>query len=224
LYFRINDISVVFNENCPITFYSRTLIRNLPNLNNKIVVDFGLGSGIISILCSKMGAARIIGIEKNPNNIYIAKENIIKNKCSRIEIYENRNFYNEIEETEFADIILCNPASLPSIVNKSYCSSGKLGLDMIFEVIEFSQKFLKKGGEMYFLQTSIVPFSQVNKKLANLGFKFHAIKVFKKKFRRFYQPLIQWIEENRSKYPDIHFVVENNVYYELIYLYKVVRL
>ena len=47
--------------------------------NNSAVLDFGSGSGILSIAATKLGAKKCVGIEIEPNAIKSANENLVKN-------------------------------------------------------------------------------------------------------------------------------------------------
>lgn len=50
------------------------------------VLDVGCGTGVLSILAEKKGAAMIIGIDNDLNATINAKDNLQLNNCSRIEI------------------------------------------------------------------------------------------------------------------------------------------
>ena len=50
----------------------------------KKALDFGTGTGILAILCEKMGAASVLAIDNDDWSIENARENILRNQCSRI--------------------------------------------------------------------------------------------------------------------------------------------
>ncbi len=56
-------------------------------LQNKTVLDFGCGTGILSILAEKRGAKRIDANDIEEQAIENAKENIVLNNCLDIELY-----------------------------------------------------------------------------------------------------------------------------------------
>ena len=56
------------------------------DMNNKTVLDFGTGTGVLAILAKKMGAAKTVGIDNDDWSITNAKENIAANGCSDIEL------------------------------------------------------------------------------------------------------------------------------------------
>jgi ribosomal protein L11 methyltransferase len=76
----------------------------LLDFNNKKVVDFGTGTGVLAILAEKMGAAEITGIDYDDWSIENATENCQHNQCSRIRLHQSDNAAG----IEKADIILAN--------------------------------------------------------------------------------------------------------------------
>lgn len=54
---------------------------------NKSVFDFGTGTGILAILAEKIGAANVTAIDIDEWSIENAKENIERNKCSKIDVH-----------------------------------------------------------------------------------------------------------------------------------------
>lgn len=76
----------------------------LLDFNNKKVVDFGTGTGVLAILAEKMGAAEITGIDYDDWSIENATENCQHNQCSRIRLHQSDNAAG----MEKADIILAN--------------------------------------------------------------------------------------------------------------------
>jgi len=56
-------------------------------LRNKTVLDMGSGTGILSILASKLGAKSIVAIDNDEDAFKSAKENIKKNKTTNIKAF-----------------------------------------------------------------------------------------------------------------------------------------
>jgi len=48
------------------------------------VIDFGCGSGILSILAAKLGAKRVIAVDKDEVAVRVARENVERNRLSSI--------------------------------------------------------------------------------------------------------------------------------------------
>jgi ribosomal protein L11 methyltransferase len=73
------------------------------DFKNKMVFDFGTGTGILSILAEKLGASNIAAIDVDDWSIANAKENIERNDCSKISV----NLSSQIPKQKF-DIVLAN--------------------------------------------------------------------------------------------------------------------
>lgn len=75
------------------------------NFGEKTVIDFGTGTGILSILAEKMGAQTIFAIDKDEWSIANASENIVANHCSGIKIIQSDDL---VEDLPQAEIVLAN--------------------------------------------------------------------------------------------------------------------
>lgn len=75
------------------------------DFNNKQVVDFGTGTGLLAILAEKMGAQEVIAIDNDDWSINNAKENVEANSCSAIKLIKS-DFCSA--EPNGADIVLAN--------------------------------------------------------------------------------------------------------------------
>ena len=73
------------------------------DFKNKVVFDFGTGTGILSILSEKLGAYKIEAIDVDEWSISNARENIEKNHCTKISL----NLSSQIPTVKF-DVILAN--------------------------------------------------------------------------------------------------------------------
>lgn len=70
----------------------------------KSVLDFGTGTGVLSILAEKMGATDICAIDNDEWSIENAKENISANNCRRIKVHKE----HAIPGGKKYDVILAN--------------------------------------------------------------------------------------------------------------------
>jgi ribosomal protein L11 methyltransferase len=71
---------------------------------SKSVIDFGTGTGILSILAEKLGAAAIEAVDCDDWSIENAKENIMQNACARIGLYKA----DSIDGLKQAHVVLAN--------------------------------------------------------------------------------------------------------------------
>ncbi|WP_042052139.1 50S ribosomal protein L11 methyltransferase [Aeromonas dhakensis] len=75
------------------------------DLAGKTVVDFGCGSGILGIAALKLGAARVIGIDIDPQAIQASRDNAKRNGVAdQIELYLPADQPQDVE----ADVVVAN--------------------------------------------------------------------------------------------------------------------
>ncbi|WP_429196051.1 50S ribosomal protein L11 methyltransferase [Aeromonas veronii] len=75
------------------------------DLTGKTVVDFGCGSGILGIAALKLGAARVIGIDIDPQAIQASRDNAARNGVAdQIELYLPADQPKDVE----ADVVVAN--------------------------------------------------------------------------------------------------------------------
>ena len=104
------------------------------DVDSKTVVDFGCGSGILGIAALKLGAARVIGIDIDPQALLASQDNANRNQVGdRIELY-----LPDQQPQLQADIVLANILAGPlrdlRQIITDYCKpGGKLVLSGILE-------------------------------------------------------------------------------------------
>lgn len=76
------------------------------DFNEKKVVDFGTGTGVLAILAEKMGAEQIIAIDNDDWSLENAKENLENNFCNKSKLIKAEACESDSEFK--ADIILAN--------------------------------------------------------------------------------------------------------------------
>jgi len=98
------------------------------NIENKIVVDYGCGSGILAMVAAKLGAKEVFAIDIDEQAIQTARENIIKNKLGKKILVEHPK--NIIISK--ADILVANILQNPlKELLKEFSSLTKSGSDII---------------------------------------------------------------------------------------------
>jgi len=84
------------------------------------ILDLGTGSGILSIICDKLGAGKIEAIDIDPLAVDVARENCVTNGCEDIDCYAGElkdaksNDYSIIVANIIADIIAAIACDVPS--------------------------------------------------------------------------------------------------------------
>ena len=103
------------------------------DLEGKTVIDFGCGSGILAIAALKLGAAKAIGIDIDPQAIQASRDNAERNGVSdRLELY----LPDAQPEAMKADVVVANiPAGplreLAPLISVLPVEGGLLGLSGI---------------------------------------------------------------------------------------------
>lgn len=124
-------------------------------LQRKTFVDFGCGSGILSVAALKLGAQKGIGIDIDPQALQATKENARRNNVeSLIDVYLPAN-QPELQ----ADFVFANILSGPLIelfpVISNYCKpEGRLVLSGI--LAEQIQRLEARYGQHFELDKSVV--------------------------------------------------------------------
>ncbi|HGE6044725.1 50S ribosomal protein L11 methyltransferase [Vibrio cholerae] len=75
------------------------------DLSGKTVIDFGCGSGILAIAAIKLGAAKVIGIDIDPQALLASKDNAARNGVEdQIEVYLPKDQPEDL----VADVVVAN--------------------------------------------------------------------------------------------------------------------
>jgi ribosomal protein L11 methyltransferase len=85
------------------TFLMIELMKTIP-FEEKSVLDFGTGTGVLAILAEKLGAAKVIAIDNDEWSVNNSLENINANGCKNI-LVERKE---DLSEMTPVDIILAN--------------------------------------------------------------------------------------------------------------------
>ena len=102
----------------------------LLDFKDKMVFDFGTGTGVLAILAEKLGAASVFAIDNDEWSIENAKENIAYNDCSKILIQKAETIPAEKQY----DIILANINLNVILANLSSIASAAKPLPTCFLV------------------------------------------------------------------------------------------
>ncbi len=117
----------------PTTALCLTWLDSL-DLEGKTVVDFGCGSGILSLAALKLGAKKVIGIDIDPQALQESLENAKRNQCEdRLALYLPK------DQPEFkADVVVANILAGPlrelaPVIIEYVASNGVLALSGVLE-------------------------------------------------------------------------------------------
>ena len=104
------------------------------DLRGKVVIDFGCGSGILGIAALKLGAARVIGIDIDPQALQASQANADRNGVGeQIELYLPDAAPDIQGDYVLANILAATLRDLKPIID-SYCKlNGKLVMSGILD-------------------------------------------------------------------------------------------
>ncbi len=76
------------------------------DLAGKTVIDFGCGSGVLAIAALKLGAARVIGVDNDPQALVASRDNAERNQvAARIELFAPEDFDDAAADVFVANIL-----------------------------------------------------------------------------------------------------------------------
>nr|XP_025620717.1 probable protein arginine N-methyltransferase 6 isoform X3 [Arachis hypogaea] len=101
--------------------YKSAIEYHADNIRNKVVLDLGCGTGILSILCAKAGARKVANIVHANNRSHV--------------IIVVRGRFEDVEINEDVDVIV-----------SEWMGQMLLGEDMLLRVITARDRWLKPGG------------------------------------------------------------------------------
>ncbi|URL06382.1 50S ribosomal protein L11 methyltransferase [Avibacterium sp. 21-595] len=105
------------------------------DLNNKTVIDFGCGSGILAIAALKLGAKNAIGIDIDPQAILASRNNAEQNGVSdRLQLFLAKDAPADLQADVVVANILAGPLKeLAPTITQLVKPQGLLGLSGILE-------------------------------------------------------------------------------------------
>ncbi len=105
------DPSVIFGSGFhPTTrLCLQTLVRLYREKGVKLdsVVDFGTGTGLLSIGCSLLGSKNVTGYDNNPLACRVAEKNVHLNNCQNSVAIEQIDLLNQLPPVN-CDLVICN--------------------------------------------------------------------------------------------------------------------
>ena len=117
------------------------------DFNNKLVLDFGTGTGILAIAAEKCGAREVVAIDNDIFSIENAAENIEHNKCSNINLVQSDN----ADTGKKYDIILANITRNVIIDNLGHFSNSlnSPGILLLSGLLEDDEDPVRASTSMY---------------------------------------------------------------------------
>ncbi len=151
------DLQVSENTFTPSTI-SLLLADALEVEEGDVVVDVGCGSGILSIVAAKLGAAKVYGLDAAPDVVEIASANAERHGVADVTSFFQGDLFEPLPEGVTADVVIGDVSGIPDILAAesgwfpSKRGGGPRGSELPIRMLENVQDVLRRGGR-FFLPT-----------------------------------------------------------------------
>lgn len=154
----------------------------------KTAIEIGVGTGVHAIAALRLGARAIDVTDIESAALEAAAQNAELNGVS----YRGAWLQDWMDSSppEPYDLVLCNPP---------FCKAGTPDRRyFIQQLIARSPVFLRPGGHLLFVQSSMADFAQTERELSGAGFYFTAVHESRGLFREYYFDEPGFLEEISS--------------------------
>ena len=157
-------------------------------LLGKTAIEIGVGTGAHAIAALKLGVRTLDVTDIEPAALQSATENAARNGVAFRSAWHRDWMTFDVEEPY--DVVLCNPP---------FCKAGIANRrHFISQLIQRSPGFLRSGGHLLFVQSSMADFALTERELAAAGFYFTTVHETRGLFRDYYFDEPGFIEESRQ--------------------------
>lgn len=137
------------------TTISKLLAESLDFEPGSVVVDVGTGSGVLSIIAAKLGAARVYGVDAADGTVEIASANAKAHGVDDQVIFAQGDMFEPIDPAVEADVVIGDVSGIPDAIANasgwfpSGLAGGPTGAELPMRMIEESKRLLRKGGRLF---------------------------------------------------------------------------
>ncbi len=142
---------------------------NLNTPEGATLLDLGTGCGILAILSAEK-ATHVVATDINPYAVICAQRNVKQNHFShKIEVRKG-NLFHPLHPNETFDQIVFNPPYIPDILSQpgwldKAWNGGPSGRIWINSFLTQVSQYLRKGGILLLIQSSLSGYEETLKKL-----------------------------------------------------------
>lgn len=150
--------------------------ENLTVREDDRVADIGTGCGILGIIAATK-AKEVVAVDLNPYAVRCAKENAKLNRAEDMLSFVQGDLFSPIRKEEEFDLILFNAPYLPSErgeenfwIGRAW-AGGISGRKLIDAFIIESPKYLKDGGQILLMQSTLSDVKETLNRFEKKGLK-----------------------------------------------------
>ena len=142
------------------THTSREVAAGLVVNPGETVIDVGSGSGILSIVAAKLGAARVFGTEVEPNSITVATHNAERLGLGDRISFRLGSLFEPLRGVR-AHVVIGDVSGVPDEIAAESgwfpggFSGGPTGAEVPVAMLEASRDYLLPGGRLYLPTASL---------------------------------------------------------------------
>lgn len=138
---RVNDH--VFSPDPELTNSSSLILKNIPDVAGKTVLDVGAGTGIVGLRCAMKGAGRVTSVDVSHAALANIKENVDRlGVANAVEIRESNLFSNVPERFDYIF------ANLP-ILDEAWSQESGTTQHVVQQFLDEVSDHLNDGGTAY---------------------------------------------------------------------------
>jgi len=152
------------------------LAERLEVEHNETVLDMGTGCGILAVICA-LKARLVVAVDVNPHAVRCAKLNAKSHKVSERMCIVRGDLFEPLKEGDLFDLILFNAPYLPTEedepedwVSRGW-SGGNIARDLIDCFLKHASSYLKPGGRILLVQSTLSDVGQTLEELERQGFE-----------------------------------------------------
>ncbi len=147
-----------------------------------VVIDVGCGSGVLSFVAARLGAARVVGCDISAASVEVARSNAEGLGLSHTTEFRVGDMLEPVRDVR-ADVVIGDISGIPDSIAKltGWFPGGPTGAELPVAMIESVGDTLKPGGRMY-LPTGTIQAEETVLDAARRVFGEHMQLVLEKEF------------------------------------------